>query len=480
MFRVILVDDEKWIVEGLKTGVDWNKYKFQLVGDAANGKEALELVREHHPDVVITDIRMPEMNGLELIKHGKIISPGTLFVVLSGHADFAYAQKALNYGTFGYCLKPFEIEEIHLMLKRLAETLSVKQRSSKFLHTNDIYEALSTGSQEKLQSLLTTQGIRISAHSPIIPIVIQGLESLHVRQEIRHLHFQMSMRRCGVFVYASQLKDFITDLNDTNGSLPIGISIGIGPAATCVSELEASLDAASLASLGSFATGKPGVYSLAASADNGLNQLLNAITDAIKRRDRIEFVTCMDKARDYFRESKFQIKEAYVLFTSVMYLSNRNDVQSSGKYFEGYEQLCKHFGTANVMIDYLLEQSQEYFSTSGTDSISGISHKKIKDMLSYIHQNFTEELTIQGMSEQFSLSSNYLCHLFKKEVGENFVEYVSRLRMQYACKLLAETDSPIHLISEKCGFHDYFYFTRIFKRMNGMTPTQYREKATTL
>ncbi|MNR09815.1 putative response regulatory protein [compost metagenome] len=104
MFRVILVDDEKWIVEGLKAGVDWNKHGFQLVGDAGNGKEALPFIRELQPDVVITDIRMPEMNGLELIKHGKDISPNTLFVVLSGHADFAYAQKALNYGTFGYCL----------------------------------------------------------------------------------------------------------------------------------------------------------------------------------------------------------------------------------------------------------------------------------------------------------------------------------------------------------------------------------------
>ncbi|MEK4508351.1 response regulator [Paenibacillus sp. FSL K6-2524] len=96
MYKAIVVDDEKWIVEGIKAGVNWGKYGFEVIGQADNGLDALQLIKTLHPDLVLTDIKMPEMNGLELIKNGRVASPETLFVVLSGHAEFAYAQRGLK------------------------------------------------------------------------------------------------------------------------------------------------------------------------------------------------------------------------------------------------------------------------------------------------------------------------------------------------------------------------------------------------
>lgn len=126
MHSVIIADDEKWIVEGIKAGVNWNKYGFEVIDDAENGQEALGLIQSLHPTLVLTDIKMPVMNGLELIQRGKAVAPDTIFIVLSGHAEFAYAQKAMNYGTYGYCLKPFEIEEIEGILNRIAQQLKSK------------------------------------------------------------------------------------------------------------------------------------------------------------------------------------------------------------------------------------------------------------------------------------------------------------------------------------------------------------------
>lgn len=473
MYKTIVVDDEKWIVEGIKVGVDWQEYGFEVIGDAENGQDALQLIEQLHPDIVFTDIKMPILNGLELIQRGKAVSPDTLFVVLSGHAEFAYAQKALNYGTFGYCLKPFEIDEIHGMLKRLSTFLESKKKTAVESYSFELYEAICSGDVDYLNRLLGQNDMLINEGTTITPIVVQGKELYPVGQDVKHLSFPMTRRRNGYLVLSHSKDHFLRGLKRDNKNNEM--STGIGFPITDLSHLEASLEAASQAAYGLFTTGKPGVYHASLSSNSPIDEKLKEISNALHHKNRAQFVAILESTRSLFQDETFSMKDAYLIYTSVLYLFTLEGSKTNSRFFEGYEQLNSHYGNVNAMIDHLIELTLESFSEEIESHLSGISHKKLKEIVLYIQNNFNQEISIQGLADKFFLSPNYLCQLFKKEVGETIVEYLSRLRIESACKLLTETKLSIYLVGEKCGFQDYFYFTRIFKRMVKMTPTQYRE-----
>lgn len=474
MHTAVIVDDEKWIVEGIKVAVNWERYGFEIVGDAEDGLEALDLIASNRPTLVFTDIKMPNMNGLELIQRGKTVSPDTLFVVLSGHAEFAYAQKAINYGTFGYCLKPFEIDEIHGMLARIAQHLESKEKRSVSTRSYELYEAIFSGELERIRLFLDKQDMPVSPRTPLVPIVLQGLQSPISVPGVSYLSFPMSKRRYGYLMEERERTKFLQRIDEE--CQPIEFGIGIGPALGDVAELDASLEAASLAAYGMFATGKPGLCQASPSAGRPFEDKLKEIAKALGRKDRLGFIAAMESTKMSFRNGTYTIKEAYVLYTSVLYLFPREGAKANGRFFEGYEQLYYRYGTAEAMVDDLTLMTLESLKEKSETEVSGISHKKVKEIVLHIRDRFNQELSIQSLAEQFYLSPNYLCQLFKKEVGETIVEHISRQRIEYACKLLKETDMSIYQVGEKCGFQDYFYFTRIFKRYRRMTPTQYRER----
>ncbi|MGO4545996.1 helix-turn-helix domain-containing protein [Paenibacillus sp. 2TAB23] len=473
MYKAVIVDDERWIVEGIKAGVRWEKYGFQVAGVAENGKKGLELIEKLRPDFVLTDIKMPLVNGLELIKRGKEISPGTVFAVLSGHAEFAYAQKALNYGTFGYCLKPFEIDEIESMLAKLSQSLKQRNDLEPERDAQELYEVLCSGNEQLLAEKLTSAGMPVSAALPVTSIVVQGYLPAPYREDIQHIRFRMNKRRSGLLVYSHLAESLLSSLYLSGNATEY--SIGIGPSSADPAGLEASLEAASVASYGCFSTGKGGVYRSMAPKESKVDDLLSELAGALAQKDRMRFVSVMESCRPLFRSNALTIKDAYLIFNTVMFLFTREGVKERAKFLEGYDQLFYDYGQSDAMIDYLVKHTLHHLSDELPSRLAGVTHIRIKEVLTYIHHHFNQEISIQSLSEKFYLSPTYLSQLFKKEVGENFVEYLSRLRIQYACKLLAETDMTVSQIGEKCGFNDYFYFTRIFKRLNGMTPTQYRE-----
>ncbi|OMC78854.1 hypothetical protein BK125_08345 [Paenibacillus odorifer] len=473
MRSVIIADDEKWIVEGIKAGVNWKKYGFEVIDDAENGQEALQLIQSLRPTLVLTDIKMPVMNGLELIQRGKAIAPDTIFIVLSGHAEFAYAQKAMNYGTFGYCLKPFEIEEIEGMLNRIAQQHDSKTVKEQPIHDFELYEAVCSGDLERINLWLDEKKIPLSKDTPHIPIVIQGLSSPVDVRQFSSLVFPMSRRRYGYLLEECQYEVFLQGLKQTEVVQECGV--GIGPPISDIQQLDASLESASHAAFSMFTTGMPGCYRVNPQQEIPIDEKLKEISRILHNKDRLGFIAAMESIKKLFKEGTFTIKEAYLLYTSILYLFPREGTRVSGRFFEGYEQLYYRYGTAEAMIDDLILMTLDIFMNRNETDISRISNHKVKEIMLYIRNHFNQEISIQQLANQFFLSPNYLCQLFKKEVGETIIEHISRLRIEYACKTLIETNLSIYQIGEKCGFQDYFYFTRIFKRHLKMTPTQYRE-----
>ncbi|MCK8487948.1 response regulator [Paenibacillus sp. MBLB2552] len=474
MHSVIIADDEKWIVEGIKAGVNWKKYGFEVIDTAENGQEALDLIQLLHPTLVLTDIKMPVMNGLELIQRGKKVAPDTIFIVLSGHAEFAYAQKAMNYGTYGYCLKPFEIEEIEGMLGRIVQHLETKTVKVKPALDFELYEAVCSGDFDQINRWLNGNQIPLSRSMPSVPIVVQGLSAPVDIGHFPTLVFPMSSRRYGYLIIEKHYEAFLQSLEDAEILQTCGI--GIGPSISNIHQLDSSLEFASLAAFNMFTTGKPGCYQVHSQQEHSIDENLKEISRILRNHDRLGFIATMESIKKQFREGTYTMKEAYLLYTSILYLFPREGTRINGRFFEGYEQLYYRYGTAEAMIDDLVLMTLDLLMKRNDTDMIQTSNKKVKEIVLYIRNHFNQEISIQHLANQFYLSPNYLCQLFKKEVGETIVEYISRLRIESACKMLVNTDLSISQIGEKSGFQDYFYFTRIFKRHLKMTPTQYREK----
>ncbi|MGO4374830.1 response regulator, partial [Paenibacillus sp. MCAF20] len=158
MYKVFLVDDEELVIKSLIASVDWEAYGFQVSGYALTGSEAFDEIQAIEPHLVFTDIRMPGISGLELIKQLKDVSSRALVIVLSGYAEFALAQKAINYGAFGYCLKPFDEFEISGFLKKASKLIKDNEKNK----DADILEYLETGAlehTERLKKMLLAAGI---------------------------------------------------------------------------------------------------------------------------------------------------------------------------------------------------------------------------------------------------------------------------------------------------------------------------------
>lgn len=464
MYSVIIVDDEKWIVEGLKAGIDWEGHNFEVVDAAENGLMALDIIEKKKPNVVFTDIRMPGLNGLELIKKAKEKCPQTIFVVLSGYAEFAYAQKAMNYGAYGYCLKPFEIEEIEGILSKINKHL---ENSIGKEQNNSIYDYIFSSNFKKVEETLNALDFSLKDNQKYIPIVLTGDHCVTLDDDINNVSFRIGVNNYCYLIYEEDINKFETNYIN---SFEEYTSAGIGFPIDNLKLIEESIDAAAIASYSLFTIGK---NSLAYYDHFDLsleNNLISQISSSLKIEDKISFSQILEKSRAAFKNGKLSIRTAYILFNIITY----SDLcKGSCKYIDGYGQLTKYFKNVDAMFDFLKDNTLRYFEGDNA-KYNTVEHSTIKDILKYINENITSDFSVQALAKKYYLNPNYMCQLFKKEVGESFIEYISRRRIEYACRLLLETELTINQIGEKCGYNDYFYFTKIFKRHINMTPTQFR------
>lgn len=155
MYRILLVDDEKYVLKSLKASVDWETYGFEVAGMALSAEEALEFVEEIKPDVVFTDIRMPGICGLELLQMIRKICPDIICMIISGYAEFAYVQKALQLEAVGYCLKPFDYDEITGYLKRIKEKLDAQRGEEESRISNQTFLAMKEYVEQNFREHIT-------------------------------------------------------------------------------------------------------------------------------------------------------------------------------------------------------------------------------------------------------------------------------------------------------------------------------------
>ena len=504
-YQVLIVDDEEIVCRGLSQFVKWSEHGFEVAGIAHSADDALMLVEKLPIHVVFMDIRMPGKSGLELLKILRLEAPAVKCIILSGFSDFSYAQEALRCGAIDYLTKPVNLGEVEALLDRIRKEFEEQQQES-FIQRQRLYALLlsaakgyanadksgyhlpSLGRWYGLSMSLLNRGLseeEISAKKEKMSIQISSIlpDAIVLNDDIFSL---FCILPCGS---DAEFDSFLSILQQLCSDFPAW-GFGVGKPKNDLSEIHASYEEAARALRYRLAGGKERVilyqniealFSQSAPAvPEALPTLLCLLTNPDTRKDSAaQLAGILDTLlAQELTLTQYQTVLIRLLIELNSYLSERNfpeaDLHSRLNDTLGRLLLASDYPDSSAcMTDYmdwliaLLDRFDEQQLGKGT----------IREIRLYIRSHYNENITLNGLAERFFLHPNYLSRLFKEKTGENFIEYLTEVRIEKVKELLKSSDLKIVEICAMTGYDNPRYFSKVFKSATGMTPREYREHA---
>lgn len=456
MYRVILIDDERFVLASLEGRIDWQEHGFTVAGKAMNAAEGIELIRTEHPDVVFTDIKMPGMNGLEMIRELVNEFPKIKFVIISGYNEFQYAKQAMEYGVLGFCVKPFDEDEIHAILDRARHQLDAHQPAP---DAKALPMRLGTDlSAEETDRFLLQYGFSLGM--PRVVVLCDKETQLVLPNRIPHVEFADPPGRHGFLVSVSSVEKLTP-------FLPEGKQIGVSRTFVHSGDFSAANREAGLAYFQKFINGKNfNVFEGTSQMEQSIS-LIQELQSRYYCRDLAGAREIFERLKELFSSGALTIRSAHRLYQSMLFV-----FAGSAQDCESYEQLCEQFANVGEMLHTL--EKKLIADIAGTGALTE-RRSAIDNILCYINENYFDyDLTIQTLSKRFDLNANYISQLFHKSPAESFTKYLTAVRMEHAKDLLEKSDDSIKSVGEKVGYADYFYFAKVFKKTVHQTPGEYR------
>ncbi|MGG7619042.1 response regulator transcription factor [Bacillus coreaensis] len=383
-YKVVIADDEKLILKNLAQIIDWHGLDCEIIGTAENGQEALGIIGNHGADLLLTDISMPEMSGIDLLKTLNQIDHKPMVILISGYDDFEYAKEGIKNNAFDYILKPIDYDELEDCVKRALNKIK-EQKVSMYEHEKyAIYKLITSGKVDA--QIKNKQALYFSV---IVKNYKEDIELIFTK----NAEF-LSKWNANLFVYK---------LSDREGMVVVEMAKHFINQATDIT-------------------------------DAFSHQLLHAVSD--------QCIISVGKVVEQLYEIKHSLDAAKELLKYENYISG------------------------NVLTEERLKKEYKP-SQSAADMM--------EEALDYIRNNFQSDLGMEQTAEQVGLSVSYFCLLFKQKTGLTFLDYLTNVRMEYACLFLQNTDLKTYEIAEKVGYTDQRYFSQVFKRKMKKTPSEYRK-----
>lgn len=520
MYKIIIVDDEKNIRDRLAHFFPWSEAGFEVVGIAENGVEALELIKLERPHAVLTDVLMPEMTGLELAKEIQKSYSDIKVVILSAYDDFKYAQEAIRFGVKGYLLKPLMKNDFFNVFTKLAEELREDEEAKAVDRVEELMlldlikgENLSQYADQWNQH---TQSFRVAIFS--FDRLFKEVSTFSIRQKITELaadfcnRYQVSFLFYGnsliVLSTDSKLvskKDlmpkihlFIDSLRANLGDLfnnQENFVVGVGNPCTTYHEICQSYNEAVYAySYKYFNEYETVIFyeDLAVDGDNGKQtQIQNLMLDHVNniehklmesmKTGEITVVTQLVNQffHPYRKACGLPIAEIRSSCSELIIILLFR-LKEKGLSLSSIDQ--QHVLGRIYEIDSLKELKRWLTQMLETISFDLINKDK-KDVNTYVlmakeyvKENYQERITLEDISNRLFLHQAYFSAIFKKETGQNFIDYVNHVRVDKAVQLLRNTDYKIKVISDMVGFQSHSYFNKVFKNETGVTPVVFRRQ----
>lgn len=528
MYRLIIVDDEPLVQIGMKSMLDYGSLGMEVVGEAANGKDALELIEQYNPQIVITDIKMPVMGGLELMEHvSRNFESSPLFILLTNYEDFGYARRAMHCNVVDYLIK-IELNEKVLkealqkaadMLDRMSVSAAVTEENNghtenvfinRFLNrllnnffssereienqlrqfnldfggeaffaaaagiNSSCFSELSHQKSYKLYMCIVSMAkvileryanCHMAAYSQTTIGIILSLDERQDRQELCRRAFAHVNRLC--FRYFNITLRF--GVGGCVDSLS-GIASSFSGAQTALKSIPA-LSAQPVRFYDDSLAKKPGDHAIGPASVNRI------FIKALENYDPPLFMRTTEELAAYIRKEETDMENAIDIVSCLVHLiiNNLDDGEKIlNEAFSGspktYQILYGCAGKEEIAA-YLV-QLKECVARRLDEYRSCARNKILLSAKKHIKQHICEKLTLNGVAHAIGVSPNYLSYIFRKSGSCGFNDYITTLKMRRAKKLLSENKYKVYEVSEMLGFDNSYYFSKVYKKVIGFNPTE--------
>ncbi|MDR6550537.1 response regulator [Paenibacillus qinlingensis] len=530
MLKVLIVDDEMLVRVGMKSLISWENHGFEIIGDAGDGEKALEIMDKQLPDIVLTDILMPNMNGLELIGRVKKRSEHIRVVVLSSHSDYDYVREAMKLGADDYILKasvkPTELlsllqelaESIHqehkLIMNRLESTTDSKSgtledRTQSYLRLlceseltdeqfADYYNRLHWEEASGSQMALLLRNHPMDAFNKDQDQLLKSLTYLAEQQlsplgridSVRYKNNELAIFLLNMDLHREPLiEEHVQDLIiAAKRFLNITISAGRSRLFQGIGGLLTAFIEAKEASKYSFYQDTGGNYGY--QSDYFSRRSTTGFPYAIKIGVDLEqtIQRCDTDKLDQWLSGLFmdlQTKRYEISIVLDIYMDVYHQLKTIGNGLELdwsaidtthsplFEQVL-HLETLQDM-EIRVRQLATSLIEASERKRKGTYREEIHYLIDYMQQHYASNITLSSAAKLVNMSESYISHLFKKETDISFIEFLTTVRMNKAAEYLHSTHLPSYLIAEKVGYDNINYFGRAFKKVMGVSPSEYRE-----
>lgn len=522
MYKLLIVDDEEWIRSGIATTISWERYEIQVIGCAVDGKEAVSMIQVTKPDIVITDIVMPQMDGVQLAGWVQENQPDIKVIILSGYDEFSYAREAMRRGACDYLLKPVEesalVDTVRKALGELEQERGKQQKAvqyetslvglkelffMKLLDRRTSVMELAGNEQEYLDIPLDEEHYYTCAiwtfadgkkeAMDMITNMITGLTA----QNLAELSCDaMAVQRHVLVVTVGRAEAGVNTKLQALYDSPAGVSLFIKEFGCCIGNTYRGIQGL-----------KKGMLELSEIVTNTLYLLGGAVVLADDlQREQMGYGAvcreCIDRFLDGLdvTDTEAAEKRAEKLIADIFSAAPRIGKRELGAVL--YQAMSGCAGSVQQDIDIVMPVTENNEAVSWVFRIEekeeagdgmksflkwlydNISHKDhttrnylIRESLDYVRDNFHRDISADDLADHLHISKVYFSQLFSREMGSPFTKYLTGYRIDFAKKQLQETNNRIYEIAEQCGYSDVKYFMKVFKKLTGMSPQGYRERA---
>jgi two-component system, response regulator YesN len=515
-YKVFLVEDEITTREGIRENVDWRASGFELCGEASDGELALPLIETSQPDVVITDIRMPFMDGLQLSKIIREHMAWIKIIIISGYNDFQYAQTAIQLGVTEYLLKPVSVQDLQTVMNKVAITLDQAKSERAYLKRlrSQVEDNLAllrekfllrlvSGGESSISAMEQSQQLGLDILSPYYQVIlievnlpdnaplpeyplfqqieklIQGIigingDVLFTKKDINEFVLLLKGENLDQL---QQESSFLSDLirEDVENKTPTTIKVGVGTPQRRLGDLHRS-----------FADALVKLKSLHVQFETGEIKKLDhaALSNYLQSGRMDDFGTFFDQTIRPLVEAALRssLLKHYVLLDIVLAVAqfisdlggNTSQIIPSAYYKGDLWEKVKNVPEFQTEIYALFRLALAFRdSEANNDRSNSVMLAK-----KYIAEHFSDpDLSLNEVSAQANFSPNHFSALFSAETGENFRDFLTRTRLEQAKKLLCHSRLKCSEVGFQCGYNDPHYFSMIFRKNYGLPPQQYREAA---
>ena len=532
MLKIFLVEDEFVVREGIKNNIDWASNGYEFCGEASDGELAFPMIQKAKPDIVITDIRMPFMDGLELSKLIKKELPQVEIIILTGHGEFEYAKEAIKLGIAEYLLKPIngeellsEVDRVALKIEERRKEREIREKYVKEMEENslkerkDLFQYLVTGNKSMSELLEFAQKLEMDLSAMWYNIVLLKFKSrnhahdeysgslIEIEQKLDYI----SMNDKQVLVFDRNLEgkallfkaDSKEELLELQKSAIEKIEAvmkeyehvryfgGIGVPVNRLRELPVSFERASHAFAHRYLVEesriinssdmKQSVYS--DETDFDINDVSpkqldrNKIREFLKTGDREESIYFVE---EFFKDLRtnamksvmfrqYIIMDAY--FCVIDFLEGLQIPKSEIEPLDITSGILQNEEAAMSYVVKIIAKALELRDKSASNRYGDV----VDEVMAYIEKNYAdEELSLNLLASHVNFSPNHLSMVFSQQTGQTLIKYVTDYRMNKAKELLRCTNKKSSVVSMEVGYKDPHYFSYLFKKTQGITPTQYR------